>query len=230
MAVLNKTYIEGFDEALDGGIPMGHVVLISGPPGTMKSSVAFSILYNNAKYENVQSLYVCLEQSKKSLLFHMSRLGMADEAVHELVNVLDLAKIRKAIEDFEQRPWLDILKKNLDDIKKSTNFELLVVDTLPVLEIISGIKEKRIHVFHFFEWLRELGLTAFIISEMPSDSTELYDEDFLADGVIHLMMQKVGDVDVYRRIRCVKMRGVNHSTSYYTLEYKDNRFQISKVI
>jgi KaiC/GvpD/RAD55 family RecA-like ATPase len=43
-----KTYIRGFDEEIEGGIPQGHVVLVAGPPGTMKSSLAYSILYNNA--------------------------------------------------------------------------------------------------------------------------------------------------------------------------------------
>ena len=34
-----KTYIEGFDRALEGGIPQGHIVLMAGTPGTMKSSL-----------------------------------------------------------------------------------------------------------------------------------------------------------------------------------------------
>ena len=40
-----KTYIEGFDEILDGGIPEGHVVLVCGTPGTMKTSLTYSIMY-----------------------------------------------------------------------------------------------------------------------------------------------------------------------------------------
>jgi KaiC/GvpD/RAD55 family RecA-like ATPase len=30
-----KTFIEGFDRILEGGIPQGHIVLVSGTPGTM---------------------------------------------------------------------------------------------------------------------------------------------------------------------------------------------------
>ena len=47
-----KTYIQGLDEQMSGGVPKGHVVLISGMPGTMKSSVAFNILYNNGTGSN----------------------------------------------------------------------------------------------------------------------------------------------------------------------------------
>src|SRR5205823_1239634 len=34
-----RTYIDGLDEVLGGGLPAGHVVLVSGLPGTMKSTL-----------------------------------------------------------------------------------------------------------------------------------------------------------------------------------------------
>jgi len=43
-----KTYIEGFDEYLNGGIPEGHVIIIAGTSGAMKTSLAWNILYYNA--------------------------------------------------------------------------------------------------------------------------------------------------------------------------------------
>ena len=64
-----KTYIKGLDEELGGGIPEGHIILVSGTPGTMKSSVAYNILYNNIKSEDSVGVYVSLEQSRENLLF-----------------------------------------------------------------------------------------------------------------------------------------------------------------
>ena len=40
-----RTFIHGFDEKMSGGIPQGHVVLLAGEPGTMKSTIAFNIIY-----------------------------------------------------------------------------------------------------------------------------------------------------------------------------------------
>ena len=40
-----KTFIKGLDKEIDGGIPKGSIVMIAGKPGTMKSSLAFNILY-----------------------------------------------------------------------------------------------------------------------------------------------------------------------------------------
>ena len=40
-----RTFIHGFDDKLGGGIPEGHVVLLAGEPGTMKSTIAFNMIY-----------------------------------------------------------------------------------------------------------------------------------------------------------------------------------------
>ena len=40
-------YIKGLDEQLEGGIPPGHVILLGGPAGSMKSTLAFNVLYHN---------------------------------------------------------------------------------------------------------------------------------------------------------------------------------------
>ncbi|MFQ6107327.1 MAG: RAD55 family ATPase [Thermoplasmata archaeon] len=234
-----RTYVKGLDEEIEGGIPQGHVILIAGPPGTMKSSLAYSILYHNAAQKKVRSMYFTLEQSRRSLEFQMSRLSMDPKLVMDSLRVQDLSRIRKGIDEVRgrprfgretERPWLEVMKKILEDLKETENFELLAVDSLPILEIISRLKDRRIQLFHFFEWLRDLDLTTIIITETSPQIGEVHDEDFLADGVIHVLMEKVGDIDVYRRIRIVKLRGVNHNTGFFTLEYKQGRFQVSQVI
>src|SRR3990170_324441 len=66
------TYIEGLDETLGGGLPAGHVILLSGLPGTMKSSLAYAILLGNARERGAKGLYVTLEQTRKSLEAQMA--------------------------------------------------------------------------------------------------------------------------------------------------------------
>ena len=236
---LYKTYVQGFDEALGGGIPRGHVVLISGPPGTMKSSLAYNMLYENAIREGTAGAYITLEQSKASLEFQLGRMGMDPEKVAHKVQVQDLSRIRLGMEELRgkarfgtpaEKPWLDVLKRHIEDVRENHPFELLALDSLPVLEIISGLRERRINLFQFFGWLRTLGCTSFVISEVSPDPNVIHDEDFLADGLLYLTMEKVGGLDVYRRIRCIKMRGVNHSTGIYTLEYREGGFKVSQVI
>ncbi|UCE73592.1 MAG: hypothetical protein JSV56_11275 [Methanomassiliicoccales archaeon] len=224
-----KSYIRGFDEELGGGIPEGHIILISGTPGTMKSSVAYNILYNNIKHEDSVGVYVSLEQSRENLLFQINSLGLQD--VEELkLTILDMAKIRKEVDMTREKPWLDVLKRHLNYLKETLSFDLLVIDSLPVVEMISKVEDARAYLFYFFEWLRDLKVTTFIISEISTDPTKVYPEEFLTDGIILLTMERVNEVDVHRRIRCVKMRGVNHNTGYFTLEFKDDAFQASQAI
>ncbi len=88
----------------------------------------------------------------------------------------------------------------------------------------------RVSAIRFFGWLRGLGVTTLLVSEATHDPNLVRDEEFLADGVISLTMEKVGDLDVYRRIRCVKMRGVAHDTNVYTLEFDASGFRATQAI
>ena len=240
MTRLIKTFVRGFDEEIGGGIPQGHVVLVAGPPGTMKSSLAYSVLYNNALSEGLTGVYVTMEQDRESLEFQLSRMGMDLKKVGEKVRIQDLSRIRRGVEELRgaarfgspsEKPWLDILKRHIEDVKGTEDFSLLVLDSLPVLEIIAGLRDRRIGLFHFFGWLKALKVTSFVVSEVGSqDSQTVRDEDFLADGIFSLTMDRVGDLDVYRRIRCVKLRGANHNPGIFTLELLDGVFRVTRVI
>src|SRR6266566_5273040 len=96
---LVKTHIRGFDDdVLRGGIPQGHVILIRGASGTMKSSLAYYVLYHNA-LAGVPGLYVTLEQSAGSLLEHVASLGLKATSVSEALPILDLSRGREHLEE-----------------------------------------------------------------------------------------------------------------------------------
>ena len=97
-----RTYIQNFDENLQGGIPKNQVVLLTGTPGTMKSSVAYSILYYNALEKGIKSVYMTLEQSRENLLQQMTSLGMDDKRAEDYIQVLDLGLIRKNLDPAER--------------------------------------------------------------------------------------------------------------------------------
>src|SRR5437773_1505 len=70
-----QTHVEGFDEALGGGIPRGSIVLVAGSPGTMKTALTFSMLYENVKAGS-KALYISLEESQEDLRAATSEPGM----------------------------------------------------------------------------------------------------------------------------------------------------------
>ncbi|HTY46442.1 MAG TPA: ATPase domain-containing protein [Methanomassiliicoccales archaeon] len=224
-----RTYVDGFDENLGGGIPQGHVSIIAGAAGTMKSSLAYHILYQNAKRDGVNGLYVSLEQSKESLVRQMEELGLKGETLGRL-EVLDLAEIHTKSEGAQ---FMDTFRFAINETKKRINYELLVIDSMGALEMVSNSPRPRDEAFRLFEWLRSLGITAFIISEMPVGpytSYGLHDTDFLSDGIIHLKMVEVSDTEVQRRLRCVKMRETDHSTNYFSFFRNERGFAVTRAI
>lgn len=221
-----KTYIRGLDEQLKGGVPKGHVILIAGKPGTMKSSVAFNILYRNAK-DNRGGAYVTLEQSRESMLDNMAGMGMDVKGLEKQMSVLDLAMIRKKLKQLSKQSWMEVFKMYVGNLKKSMDLDLLVVDSLPVLQVMAKFEDPRDELFRFFEWLRDLGITTFLIAEMKQDSGmfSTNGEDFLSDGIIHLDLRREDRI-VNLFMSVVKMRKTGHKRGYFPLIFVDGGFEI----
>lgn len=226
-----QTHIEGFDELLGGGIPKGHIILLGGAPGTMKSSLAYNILHGNSIIHKVRGAYISLEQSRASLLQHMESLGLKYKDIEEYITIVDMAYMRKELVDVESKDsWLELFKLYTKTVKDGQGFDILVVDSLSVLMIISQKQEDRNELFQFFEWLRSLDSTVFLVSEFPRDPYKVNDEEFLADGVIHIIKERVGTVDTQLRIIIDKMRVTDHHRGFHNLTFQDKHFQISQII
>jgi len=245
-----KTHINGLDENLGGGIPVGHIVLICGTAGTMKSSIAFNMVYNEALNGKV-GLYISLEQSFPSLLtqmvdmnFDMSQINlvtMADisklnDKIAEIASsnkgsivMSDLGAIRKQVEELKVSPggdWLNVIKNIIKKLKAKVGCDLFILDSLSALYALSNFEKPRTQLFHMFEYLRDANLTSFLISEMPLDESKYAEyevEDYLSDGIIHVQLTKRYR-RVTREISIPKMRATKCNLDIFTLEYKNDKF------
>jgi KaiC/GvpD/RAD55 family RecA-like ATPase len=229
-----RTYVQNFDDYIQGGIPKGQVVLITGTPGTMKSSLCYNILYYNALYNKTRSVYMTLEQSKNNLMEQMMLMGMDNPAVAEYVQIVDLGLIRKSLTELSSKgSWLQVFKMYAENLKINIGYDILVLDSLDVLEMAAQIRDdRRTELFYLFEWLRNTGVTSFLISERAPEEifSRTYDEGYLADGIISLKQQEIGETDCQRRIRAVKLRSTNHKTGYFSLLFSEGMFRATQVI
>ena len=66
-----KLWIEDLDDKLEDGIPEKHIVMITGTPGTMKSSLSYNFLHKNAMKTGASALYLTLEQDQDSFMYQM---------------------------------------------------------------------------------------------------------------------------------------------------------------
>ncbi len=176
-------------------------------------------------------MYISLEQGRDSLVEHMAGLGMVNSEVDSLINIVDMAYLRLNMDEeaSDQQSWIDIFKMYAENMKQNMDYEILVIDSLPVLELLGKMNDRREDLFYFFGWLRELGVTTFIVAEASDDKTRVNEEDFLADGIIRLKKERHG-YDISRQIIIDKMRGTKHNTGYFTLLHDGKDFQLSRVI
>lgn len=227
-----KTYVEGFDQALGGGIPRGSLVLVAGTSGTMKTALTFSVLYENVKAGS-KALYISLEESQEDLQAAMAELGMTDLDDLELY-ILDISRIRLEHRDEElSKNWLEVLQKYIEQRVRTNGFDLVAVDSLAALYSLTRLDNPRRDLFHFFGFLRSLDATCFLISEVPSGENgriSAFGEEFLADGILVLRHFEKGSTDVQLRLRCLKMRRTRHEQGYYDLMRNNGRFQTTRAI
>jgi len=241
-----RTFVVGFDgEVLGGGIPAGQVVLLRGPTGTMKTSLAYYILYQNALHD-APGVYITLEQSAPSLLEQMASLGLHSTRVSESLPILDLSRGRAqlqelALQQAERRGrketfetfLLEVLRAKIRDLQSRFGLRLLAIDSWDALAFALDFRERRAQTFEFFDWLRELGVTSFLVTEVNSRNaadTESFDEAFLADAILELSMEPVNDIAFQRRIQCLKVRSANHDPGPFTLLFERERFEVARTI
>ncbi len=246
-----RLHINGLDENLQGGAPEGSITLVSGAAGTMKSSVCFNVLYHEA-VAGRNGLYISLEQSAESLVNHMVNMDydmrrvnliiikdlsefrtrmaeIKDQSLGSLV-IVDVGTIRKEIRDVNtdnNKSWLNVIKNVVKKIHAEASCPLFVLDSLSALYVLSRFENPRIELFYIFEYLRDLKITSFLISEMPLDGSKYSEyeiEDFLADGIITIRLTPFRR-QVVREISIVKMRATACNNDIFSLEYRNGQFQ-----
>jgi circadian clock protein KaiC len=213
------TGVEGLDDLLGGGLPAGHVVLLHGPPGTLKTSLALTVLARNEERAG-RRLYLSLEEGRESLLRTMRGLGLPEEDF-----LVDLATMRLEHGLAEGgRDWLPILMSYLRH-KMDAGLDLLAIDPLDALYPMTALPSPRQDLFQFFTFLREAGLTTLLVYEEPAF---LHREDLLADGVLETEEREGADGRISLSIRCPKMRHTGHSRDRHRLELREGRLLVAR--
>jgi len=231
MEEIIPTRIDGLDKVLGGGIPRGHLVLVSGTPGTMKSTLCYTTMYNNA-VQGEKGLYISLEQDGERLRRSMAKLGMRDDG-DTRVYILDLGTIRRALAEKEtKKDWSQMIVDVARTAVQEDRYTMMTIDSLEAFYALANLENPRRELFHLFTEIRELGVTTLLITENPIGSKVVTrnGEDFLADGMLLLQHFEVGETDVQLRLRCVKMRQMSHASGYFAVHHDGARFLVSQVL
>ncbi|HXZ23269.1 MAG TPA: ATPase domain-containing protein, partial [Methanomassiliicoccales archaeon] len=121
VASLITTGDEKLDNILGGGIPSGHVLIVNGPSGSMKSTLCYHIVHNAAKTGDRRSLYFSLEQKRDSIIRQMERMGMPLAEARDKMLVVDMVDMRKATEN-DPGDWRSVLMRYVKNLHEQMPF------------------------------------------------------------------------------------------------------------
>jgi len=236
-----KSGVPGLDKMLEGGYPKNAVVLVSGGPGTGKTTFALQYIYYGAKH-NEPGVYVTFEQEADELKHIATRFGMDFDKLERegKVNVIRV----KNIVDIG-----DVIKEIKRAVKK-IKAKRLVIDSISSIEIFATTFRSMIReipaeileakytitpptdaiirrlMYRIIDFFKGLGVTTLLIAEARDSTHSRYGvAEFVTDGLIRLDYEVLGK-ELARSLLVVKMRQTKIDGGQHAIDFTKNGIEI----
>ncbi|WP_292466935.1 ATPase domain-containing protein [Methanolobus sp.] len=215
------TGIPGFDELIEGGFIENDVVLLTGGPGAGKSTFGSQYLYSGIMNYNEPGVYVTFEETPARIMRNMWRHGwdmerLTKENKLRIIRADPIAYdryIKKTMEpekegDHENATLETVLKQIYASVRE-IEAKRLFIDSLTSLKISPNPVDVRHIILEFIKNVESFDCTTLITSEINKDPENFSVEEYLAEGVICLKVNRI-DGERIRFLEILKMRGVKH--------------------
>jgi KaiC/GvpD/RAD55 family RecA-like ATPase len=244
-----RTGIEGFDGLIEGGLLEGRQYLVSGSPGSGKTTFGVQFLVSGAT-QGEAGAYVVLSESIGTIIEDMSRysLNIDDLIKKKKLFFLDIGPNMKYGEfdeitsfitpSYDQQtaespqnapPSPYSVFKNVESLVKQHDIKRLVIDSLSAIRFTTQepANEER-SINRFIRNLKNLGCTTLLLSELTKPDAYTI-EQFASHGVVflHNFMDKGGMV---RSLQIIKMRGTKHDCEMHGIEFMDRGLRVQKSV
>jgi len=212
------TGIPGVDKILGNqGIPRGHSILVSGGPGSGKTTFSMQFLYMGITEYSEAGLYITLDEDPEDIRKNMSGLGWDLEKLEKekkllFINVSPVRMtttenaglLQLGMKEFKLVKLLEAIKKGIKEI----NAKRIVIDPITIFTLQYPDEIDRIYAMRdLLADFRKNGCTNLLISELKGTGLEREHqfEEYLVQGVI-LLRTIVKDGKLSRMFQVEKMR------------------------
>jgi circadian clock protein KaiC len=201
--------VTGLDEMLGGGFPTGHVVLVTGLPGTGKTCLGLQFLLAGAA-AGEKGVFLSLEEDVEPLLESARQFRWPVDAA---VKAGTLKILR--LDPKETRQSLHRIQGELGKELTGLGARRIVVDSVSLLNMLSDDESgRRATLFALAGACRESGATTILTAEADPIHPEVSRDglsEYVADGVILLGYRTGSDGHrVGLSLRVLKMRRTAH--------------------
>ncbi|MBN2042351.1 MAG: AAA family ATPase [Candidatus Aenigmarchaeota archaeon] len=216
-----KSGIPGFDEISGGGIPKGQIILLSGAPGTGKTTMCTQYVYEGLKSHNENGIFLSFEETSESIRKTSAEFGWNFEEF-ERMNKFSFVKY----DPYHVEEIFDLLESKIRD----TGAHRVVIDSISALGLYVRDKaELRRMIFNLSTILRNLDCTTLMVSEIVPGTKGISRhgvEEFVADGVVVLYYER-NNLAFNRAVQVWKMKSSNHSNKLHPYKITENGVKIN---
>ncbi|PSQ28556.1 KaiA-binding protein [Halobacteriales archaeon QS_9_67_15] len=214
--------VPGFDELVQGGLLKDRLYVVSGPPGSGKTTFSSQFITQGAK-AGENCLYVTMHETKEELMQDMSgyEFGfdqvMASGKIQFLNLMTDSGK--RTITQFGTESGLT---NRIVAFLEQQDIDRAVIDSTMLLQhFFNDVSEE---ITGFLSALKQTGTTVVLISEM-TDPSSYADEHYLAHGVIffHNYLESGG---MTRGVQVIKMRGTAIDCDIRAIEFTNQGLRV----
>jgi len=212
-----KTGVPGLDVMLNGGLPEGRSILVTGPCGTGKTLIGYHFMQEGHR-ERQKCVLITFEQTKDKVVSDAKEIGIDLKTMETKGDLRIIGGNFGTLRHFKERAHAktEDLIQEIADVIKDTGAKRVVIDSVNLFTMLfDDDSDRRIILASLIYTLDEMGCTSLLTCEVPEDSGRFGwfgFEEFMVDGVVSLRRLPF-DGNMERSITIIKMRGSAHNMS-----------------